>query len=178
MGRRPPRDRFMPDVWVFPGGRVDPSDATRPAESELRPEVAEHLERFAPPARARAIGVAAVRETWEETGLVLGGRDEQGLRPGLAHLEYVARAITPAGNPIRYNARFFLARGEEARGDLRSNGELLDLAWIPIGEALELDIIDVTELVLREVRDRLAGRTRPGVPFVHYRAGARRIRRD
>ena len=35
MGRRPAKDRFMPDVYVFPGGRVEPSDAALPAATEL-----------------------------------------------------------------------------------------------------------------------------------------------
>ena len=128
LGRREPRDRFMPDVYVFPGGRVDPSDATQPAASELRPSVAARLARStASPGRARALAVAAVRETFEETGLVLGHRDGGGIRPALAALDFVARAITPADNPIRYHARFFLADGEALEGELRSNGELLDL---------------------------------------------------
>jgi 8-oxo-dGTP pyrophosphatase MutT (NUDIX family) len=180
MGRREPRDRFMPDVYVFPGGRVDPTDALVPAKSELRPHVAARLERTTSQARARAraLAVAAIRETFEETGLVLGERDSAGLRPSLGHLDYVARAITPAGNPIRYHARFFLADGETLDGELRSNGELLDLAWVPIGKALELNIIDVTEFVLGEAAAHLSGSAEPGVPFVHYHRGTRRIRRD
>lgn len=178
MGRREPRDRFMPDVYVFPGGRVDPSDATNPVASELRPEVARQLQRSAPPPRARALGVAAVRETFEETGLVLGRRAGDVLRPELGRLHFVARAITPSHNPIRYHARFFLADGETVSGALRSNGELLDLAWLPIARALELNIIDVTQVVLREVAARLAGEVPAGVPLIHYRAGAQRIRRD
>jgi 8-oxo-dGTP pyrophosphatase MutT (NUDIX family) len=170
----------MPDVYVFPGGRVDRSDAIAPATSELRPQVAAKLEQTTSrvKARARALGVAAIRETFEETGLVLGEHGRQGLRPSLGHLDYVARAITPAGNPIRYHARFFLADAEALEGELRSNGELLDLAWLPIGKALELNIIDVTEFVLREAASHLAGCAEPGVPFVHYRGSARRIRRD
>ncbi len=179
LGRREPRDRFMPDVYVFPGGRVDPSDATRPAASELRPAVAARLARTTSnPGRARALAVAAVRETFEETGLVLGHRDRSGVRPSLAELDFVARAITPAQNPIRYHARFFLAGGEALGGDLRSNGELLDLSWVPIPKALELNIIDVTEFVLQEVALRLDGAAAPGVPLVCYRAGSRQIRRE
>lgn len=169
----------MPDVYVFPGGRVDPSDARVPTSSELRREVAAQLARStAVPARVRALGVAAIRETFEETGLVLGDRDAGGIRPDLAQLDFVARAITPAHNPIRYHARFFLADGEALEGDLRSNGELLDLAWVPIPKALELNIIDVTEFVLEEVASRLAGTAVPGVPLVCYRGGTRQIRRE
>lgn len=169
----------MPDVYVFPGGRVDRSDASQPAASELRPDVAARLAQTASnPARARALAVAAVRETFEETGLVLGHRHDSGIRPALAALDFVARAITPALNPIRYHARFFLADGEALEGDLRSNGELLDLAWVPIPKALELNIIDVTEFVLREVTSRLDGTAASGVPLVCYRGESRQIRRQ
>jgi len=168
----------MPDVFVFPGGRVDRGDATRRALSELQPRVLAKLARTTTPGRARALAVAAVRETFEETGLVLGAPDGEGVRPALQHLDFVARAITPAQNSIRYHARFFLADAEALEGELRSNGELLDLAWVPIGKALELNIIDVTEFVLGEAASHLAGCAEPGVPFVHYRGSARRIRRD
>ncbi len=169
----------MPDVYVFPGGRVDSNDATRPAASELRPDVAARLARTTSnPARARPLAVAAVRETFEETGLVLGHRDASGVRPALAELDFVARAITPAHNPIRYHARFFLADGEVLGGDLRSNGELLDLDWVPIPKALELNIIDVTEFVLQEVASRLDGAAAPGVPLICYRGESRQIRRE
>jgi 8-oxo-dGTP pyrophosphatase MutT (NUDIX family) len=168
----------MPDVYVFPGGRVDARDVLRPARTELRPDVAARLARCATPARARALGVAAVRETFEETGLVVGRLEAGEVRPDLHHLDYVARAITPALNPIRYHARFFLVDAAHAHGELRSNGELLDLAWVSISEALELNIIDVTEIVLREVAARLEGRAAQGIPLIHYRGSERRIRRE
>jgi len=178
LGRRAPRDRFMPDVYVFPGGRVDRGDATLPAASELRAPVAAELAANAGVARARALAVAAVRETFEETGLVLGRRAGATVAPDLRRLTYVARAITPALNPIRYHARFFLADASALSGRLRGNGELLDLAWVPILRALELPTIDVTRFVLREVGEHLAGRRSPGVPLCHYRGTRLRVRRS
>ena len=55
------------------------------------------------------LAVAAIRETYEETGLWIGEHIAGRLRPNLQCLEYLARAITPASSPIRYNARFFMA---------------------------------------------------------------------
>ncbi len=176
MGRRPTRDRFMPDVWVFPGGRVDASDARVPLRSELP---ARELGRFAgrvSAQRARMLGVAAIRETHEETGLIVGDLEDDELRPDLSALELVARAITPSESQIRYHARFFLARAEQVKGSLRSNGELLDLAWLPIPRARALPIIDVTQHVLSEVEHRLTGNAFRGVPLIHYRRGAIRLR--
>ena len=54
MGKRHAGHRFMPDVMVFPGGRVDPDDHRGPAINELRAEPKRFLERSATPARARA----------------------------------------------------------------------------------------------------------------------------
>ena len=112
-------------------------------------------------------------EAWEETGLVFGERVGGTLLPDLSKLDYLARAITPTLNPIRYHARFFHAPAEAAGGRLRGNGELLDLAWFSIDEALALPIIDVTEAVLEHLRSRIEGRRRDSL-FVHYR-GMRRF---
>src|SRR5271154_5750264 len=72
MGRRHGGHDFMPDKWVFPGGRIDPSDFRAPVASELRPEVAHKLSFTGPAKRARALALSAIRETFEETGLLLG----------------------------------------------------------------------------------------------------------
>ena len=163
----------MPNVHVFPGGRVDAQDMGAAVLGELAPAIARRLGKQAGPARARAIAIAALRETWEETGLLFGERNRGGILPDLSHLDYLGRAITPAGNPIRYHARFLRAPVEQARGRLRSNGELLDLGWYSIDEALGLNIIDVTEAILEQLRARVFAGQR-GDLFVHYR-GVRRI---
>src|SRR3546814_3707989 len=63
---------FVPENYVFPGGRVDRSDAFVQPATPLRPDVLERLSRSATPRRALALAMAAVRETFEETGLVVG----------------------------------------------------------------------------------------------------------
>lgn len=176
LGRREPRHRFMPQVWVFPGGRVDPKDARSPASSELAPEVAAKLRARWPRARARALAIAAVRETFEETGLAFGRLVDGRLHPDLAGLDYLARAITPALSPIRFHARFFLADAADASGQLGGNGELLDLRWLPIREAMDLPIINVTRFVLEETARRAAGRPSPGVLSIRFRLESPRIR--
>ena len=62
---------FMPNRYVFPGGRVDRADARVPIATPLDRHVKARLERAATSQRAQALGVAAVRETFEETGLML-----------------------------------------------------------------------------------------------------------
>ncbi|MDG2305758.1 MAG: NUDIX hydrolase [Candidatus Binatia bacterium] len=173
LGRRPPNDRFMPNVHVFPGGRVDGTDTSLPSERNLPKSVARRLERRATPKRARALAVAALRETYEETGLVFGKRAGESIRPDLSGLDYIGRAITPWGNPIRYHARFLRARVETSTGRLKGNGELLDLGWYSIEEALKLTIIDVTEAMLEQLRARVTGDQAHDL-FVHYR-GMQRV---
>ena len=166
----------MPHVWVFPGGRVDPEDARAPASSELSPEVAAKLETRWSPARARALAIAAIRETFEETGLAFGKLVDGELHPDLARLDYLARAITPTLSPIRFHARFFLTDAAGGSGQLGGNGELLDVRWIPIPEALELPIINVTRFVLQEIARRAAGHPSPGVLSIRFRLESPQLR--
>ena len=170
MGRRPRRQVFMPDHYVFPGGGVEPCDRwVRPA-TELRASVTARLARSATAARARSLAAAAVRETFEETGLALGLRapaeigpvrpewrafHATGLAPALDRLDYIYRAVTPPGLPRRFNARFFLANADDAAGSLDGNGELLDLGWVPVAEAITLPLPYITAVVLEEVETLL-----------------------
>ena len=71
MGRRAPGHVFMASKWVFPGGRIERADFTAAAASDLDPDSAARLQAEIAPRRARALALAAVRETFEETGLRL-----------------------------------------------------------------------------------------------------------
>jgi len=191
MGRREPRHAFMPDVFVFPGGAVDRGDGYAKSSSELRAEVLRALVRDCTPHRARAIALAGIRETLEESGLLLGSPMataprrassgwrpflETGLAPNLSALEYVAHAVTPPGPPRRFHARFFIADAADARGELAGNGELLDLDWYPLGDAFALPIAGVTRLVLKEVVLALdGGAAASRVPLFTRRRGKRLI---
>jgi 8-oxo-dGTP pyrophosphatase MutT (NUDIX family) len=175
MGQRAKGHVFMPDKWVFPGGRVDPGDARAPAAVELTPET-ERLLRAGglirrPP---RAFALAAVRETHEETGLALGG--DAG--PDLSKLAFVARAITPPYRPRRFDARFFLADAEAvgAHADPVPGEELLHTKWFTLEEALALDLPSITRFVLKEVQSRLAGEAvQP--PFLRFSRGKHTLER-
>lgn len=153
MGRRAARHRFVPHHYVFPGGRVDRADYDAVPRSPLRAPVLHKLCRSGDRRLAQALAVTAVRETWEETGLLLGTLRDGGLLPDLQHLDYVLRAITPAQSPIRFNARFFVVEARHLKGTLQGNGELLDLAWRPVAECLKLPIVDVTEYFLGRLQD-------------------------
>nr|WP_209282635.1 NUDIX domain-containing protein [Brevundimonas alba] len=185
MGRRAKGHVFMAAKWVFPGGRVERSDAGVASASELQPPEAARLAREVSPRRARALALAAVRETFEETGLLLAEpappasvagpwREFRaaGALPDLAALSYVARAITPPGRTRRFDARFFMADAaallhpEPTAG----SGELDEIAWIPLAEAEALDLPAITRFVIGEVRARLETPDRP-LPFVRMVRG-------
>lgn len=175
LGKRASAHRFMPDVYVFPGGRLDAADRTAPIHADLDPKVAARMTRRWPQEKARALAVAAVRETREETGLLLGQLRGSDFHADLGGLDYIARAITPTNSPIRFHARFFMAEVAKEHGTARDSAELHDLRWASLEEALALPIADVTEFVLGEIRRRLEGQIPSGVPLFSYRNGAPRI---
>lgn len=175
MGRRAGRHRFMPDYYVFPGGRLDPADYRIAPLSPLRREVHELLCKSCSARQAQALAIAAVRETYEETGLLLGELRNERLLPSLEGLDYVLRAITPPSSPIRFHARFFTAEARHLGGTLKSNGELLDLDWRPVDECLRLPIADVTEFLLRQLQKQ-KGERPGGVPLFSFRNGVARVR--
>jgi 8-oxo-dGTP pyrophosphatase MutT (NUDIX family) len=132
--------------------------------------------------------MTAVRETFEETGLILGRRApvaiqtrspswkpffDTGFAPALDRLDYVARAITPPQRVRRFDARFFLVDADHLHGELVGNGELEDLHWAPIGETGRLKLSPITALILELLQDRLTGRAPAGdaIPFFRYRHG-------
>lgn len=166
LGRRRLDTRFMPGIYVFPGGGVDRADLAQAARFEPRDDVLVKLSRHCPPRRARALVWAAIRETWEETGLLIGRPGQipdvglsplhaafaaAGLAPYTHGLDYIARAITPTRSPIRYNTRFFLANGADAPGTLHHSSELEDIGWRAVSEAIDkLELMNVTQFALSE----------------------------
>src|SRR5215510_7937166 len=190
LGKRHDRHVFMPGKFVFPGGGVDASDERMPVARELDKQAEMRLlQRFpeGSPVRARALALAAIRETCEETGLLLGTRVEaanipggpwepfarHGVLPDLSAIHFVGRAITPPGRPRRFDARFFTMdastiahRIEDITGP---DAELVELVWMPIKDAEKLDMPAVTSVMLEELDARIAdglGHDLP-VPFYH-----------
>jgi 8-oxo-dGTP pyrophosphatase MutT (NUDIX family) len=194
LGRRRDDLAFMPGRYVFPGGRVDPADRHVEVEHDLAPGNIEKLmvdmKGSRSPARARALALAAVRETFEEAGLLIGlpggpaspPKAEawqrffaHGFRPSLAHLTFFARAITPPGRPRRYDTRFFCVAAEAVVHKVAADGELSDLEWHSIEQARTLDLPNITRVVLEDLGERIAAgalhKCDMAVPFYHRRNG-------
>ncbi|WP_246617394.1 NUDIX hydrolase [Rhizobium populisoli] len=165
VGKRGSAHVFMPDVYVFPGGRRDPKDYALPFAADLDPQVTEKLLAGGSArmghSRARALALTALRELREETGLSIADG-----APNLSRLRYVARAITPPGNVRRFDTRFFLAFLDETGFDvnhLTDSNELQDLRWLDIQGLSSLKLPAITKTVLEDVRGLMD--TDPALPF-------------
>jgi 8-oxo-dGTP pyrophosphatase MutT (NUDIX family) len=192
MGKRHAGHKFMPGKFVFPGGAVDPGDRRMAVAAPLDEVVVEKLlARTANrnPPYARALALAAIRETFEETGLALGVTDhgppphppegawrrfaETGVFPTLEGLDFLARAITPPGRPRRFDARFFVADARwiahRADGVIHADAELTELVWVPLDEALKLEIPNITRAVLSDLAALGAQPMNPRRPRKFYR---------
>jgi 8-oxo-dGTP pyrophosphatase MutT (NUDIX family) len=199
LGRRRMDMVFMPGRYVFPGGRVDTADKQVAVEEDLRTGDLEKLMvsmKGTPSAtRARALALAAVRETFEEAGLLIGSPHASappkaqiwqdffatGFGPSLSRLRFFARAITPPGRPRRFDTRFFCVEAEAIVHKVAvADGELSDLEWHSIAQARTLELPNITRVVLEDLGERIAGGAlQTGdmpVPFYHRRNGS--FRRD
>lgn len=168
MGQRHTKSPFMPDIYVFPGGKIERGDWAIAPSRSLDPAVSQALRATSKcsEAKAAALANAAIRETWEEVGLMLAedaepvadegpwaGFRSQGLTPDHGSLRMIGRAITPTNSPYRFHARFLAAPAARLRGELAESDELADLGWHGLDDALALPIIDVTECMLVRVRE-------------------------
>jgi 8-oxo-dGTP pyrophosphatase MutT (NUDIX family) len=185
MGERHGRHAFLPGRFVFPGGRIEPADSRLSLATDLRPEVLAKAARGSTPAKARSLALAAIRETFEETGLLLGALSaaipqtrspawrrffSYGVAPRLEALDFIARAITPPGRPRRFDARFFMTDAKEIARTLdasEASGELLRPTWLTLTEARAADVIPITRCIIDEIEARLAdgGASGRPVPF-------------
>jgi len=187
MGQRGKSAAFMPNKFVFPGGALDPVDAHIRLSGGLgeacMARLAEKSEDI-----AEALILAAIREVWEETGLLLGRSDPgalsmvdtvpedwksffaHGVLPSGDGMRFVFRAVTPPGRARRFDARFFAVDADRVHGDLddfaQASDELSHLQWIPLDKARSFDLPFITEVVLAEIEADIADPDRNArVPF-------------
>ena len=200
LGKRHHGHKFMPGKFVFPGGRVDPADRRMPVARPLDPATQAHLmKRLQRPSaeKARAFALAAIRETFEETGLLLGVREratakvprgpwtafaEADILPDLGALHFIGRAITPPGRPRRFDARFFTmdasAIAHRIGGVTGPDAELVELVWMPLADAKALDMPAVTGVMMEELDARIADGFAHDLPVPFSSLPRGRFRRD
>jgi 8-oxo-dGTP pyrophosphatase MutT (NUDIX family) len=198
MVRRHVRSEFVPDVYVFPGGSVQPGDQEAEATAGLCAPVGE-----GPLPLGAGVRAAALRELFEEAGALLAyRRDEwwmadgasrerfaayradliaggstlghiaarEGLRLATDALAYWAHWITPVGMPKRFDTHFFLAEDQSGQLATHDNVEVTASAWITPEAALEGYEQGRFPLVFATVRQlrELAGLRTPDEAFARF----------
>jgi 8-oxo-dGTP pyrophosphatase MutT (NUDIX family) len=162
MVRRHQKSGFMGGAYVFPGGKLDDADVALPAQPSTLDAAgaARALGEAEHPERALGLFVAAVRETFEEAGVLLADVEDASAIPGararlLAGEPFAAlireldarlrldrlvpwtRWVTPAVEPRRYDTRFFLAVAPAGQDAAHDAHETTEAAWLRPEEALE-----------------------------------------
>ena len=197
-GKRHTKLAFAPGKYVFPGGAFEPEDSEIGfgddlPQSEIAPLLVDMKGR-ASEARARGLALTAIRETFEEAGLIIGRPVPapaagpawspfmaHGLAPALADVQFLARAITPPGRPRRFDTRFFVAPATAITARVPpTDGEFTELVWATFEDAKLLDLHAMTRAILDDLIDRLAGGLvpRPGAPIPYYYSDRGTFRRE
>ena len=172
MGQRSARHDFMPNVYVFPGGRVDRGDSYVDYAGDLSPRTETILETVFSPRKARAVALASIRETYEETSLLLGRSAktlqnhrspswdafrEAGLKPDLGGIEVFGRAITPPHRHKRFDAWFFIKHlNNPDLPAIADSSELLNVGWFTFNQIKNLELQRATEMMLKVLKQYLA----------------------
>ena len=190
LGKRHEAHKFMPGKYVFPGGKTDACDRTvRPArdiDAQCLLRLRSGLYSRASETKARALALSAVREAFEEAGLLVGLDSDflaphsewqpfaqRKMAPDLAPLRYVARAITPPQFPRRYDTRFFaIFRDVAIETEMRKHedNEMLDLCYASHNETAVMNLPGITRIILQSLMDRLSvdPDLKPGHPVPTY----------
>lgn len=127
---------FASGALVFPGGRVEEADGLlAPAGDPLG-----------------AFRIGAIREAWEETGMLLArppapaalaGTEfhthlrDQDMTPDHAALTHFAHWITPTRSPKRFDTHFFIAEAPAGQEPKHDGHEAVEALWIRPGQAIE-----------------------------------------
>ncbi|MGB3829673.1 MAG: NUDIX hydrolase [Ornithinimicrobium sp.] len=135
-----------PAVWVFPGGGVDPADALDPAAADAAPDrwpVLPGLD----PHRAGLVLTAAVREVFEECGVLFAGPDLDSVVSDLSHYRWstyraslldrsisCAQMLRREGLVVRYDALTPLARWITPECEPRRYDTVFFAATLPPGQ--------------------------------------------
>jgi len=167
--QRNPEARFMPGVWVFPGGAVDDSERSGGADGGSSED------------DERAHRAAAIRELAEEAGISL---------PADADLRPWSRWITPEVVRVRFDTRFYVALAPPHSPPRPDGSETVDAQWFTPRRALDLHSAGQLELVFptikhlesllpyassEEVLDAVGTRVEPVLPKVVGEGESQRI---
>ena len=176
MGQRAKNASFMPNKFVFPGGAVEKNDFQVNSFKQLNVNCTARMTYQCNEDLVFALSVAAIRELFEETGIIVGYKKKWtgvippewkpfaklGLVPDASNFKFVFRAITPPGRPRRFDARFLYLDADTLSEEINledfsgASNELSHLQWIPIHEVRKFDLPFITEVVFAEVISNLS----------------------
>ena len=178
MGQRGAKAAFMPNKFVFPGGAVDKADADisllRPLPTNCYANLQDHSSGPSPD----VLAVAAIRELWEETGLILGkphewpnapsdwtGFARAGLSPRQPkiYFSFSGRSHRQENHVVLMLVFFSQAQSTWQMIQMifsMACDELSHLKWVPLDEVGSLNLPFITSIVLGEV----SGLTEIGPP--------------
>lgn len=172
MSRRSSRASFAPGAFVFPGGALDPADGSREANELSRARATQSADH-------RRFAVAAIREAFEELGILLAdegpagglvkrstadsldrshGADflaqvtDRGLILAVDRVWWLAHWITDRDLPKRFDARFLVARMPAGQEPAADNREQFEPIWISPGEALRRHEAGEFEMIFPTIR--------------------------
>jgi 8-oxo-dGTP pyrophosphatase MutT (NUDIX family) len=177
VGKRSSKHAFMPDVFVFPGGKRDTGDHRLKFSADLSDEthmaLAKTIKKSAGLNRSRALALAAMRELQEETGMLCWDERGQGSGPNLSSLRFFARAITPPRQIRRFDTRFFTAFIDEigiSGPELSESAELHDIHWLSISHKSSVKMHPITQLVLDDAIATMTQVQQSAIqaPVTHY----------
>lgn len=200
LGRRNSALAFLPGKYAFPGGRLEKADRLIRGHG-LLPDTS--LEKLALRRRRgfpgpEAFALAAIREIFEETGLLVGAPTREtyskpvpaewqtfvdhGFAPNLSALRFIARAVTPPSFPRRFDTSFFAVDvgsvAHRIEGCVTPDTELVELVWLPIAEAMKLDIPRITAMILLELETHIVAKFAHDLPVPFFYERKRRWIRD
>lgn len=177
MTRRADRANFAAGAYVFPGGAIDANDHGAHAFAVHRPQQTGYLLTQA---------IAAIRESFEELGILLAWRPDgtladardvaaldrvvpqggsfvaqcaaRGLRLAADQLRHLARWIADPNNPRRFDTAFFVARMPENQIPVADDTEQFEPVWLRPGQALARHASGAFPMIFPTIRtlERLA----------------------
>jgi 8-oxo-dGTP pyrophosphatase MutT (NUDIX family) len=161
--------------YVFPGGAVDDADR-EPGVADVCLDLSDVAasELLDVPSGGLAYWVAAVRECFEEAGVLLarpadgfeGHRRavyrgqlrlvdlcaQEGLRLALGGIYYLSHWITPVGEPRRFDTRFFVARAPQRQEPLHDDRETIASLWTRPSAALDAYRAGELQLIMPTIK--------------------------
>ena len=171
---------FVASHTIFPGGVIEQDDMSYEWDDLIAGLTSKEADTQLRTDEARSYWIAAIRETIEEVGVVVGSREDEllayrdSLEEGisdfsqiisqsqlsldLSGIKPISRWITPKGGPRRYDTYFFVAQSRSPVTPKVDGKEAVEAFWISPSDALqkwesgELTMISPTLATLQQLQ--------------------------